>query len=59
MKHQNYQGNRVHRGLFISSTNEVINADVNGALQIVRKVVPNAKTEGIWGYANPIRVDVI
>ncbi len=35
----NYLGKRVHRGLFKSSTGKVINADVNGAIGIMRKVV--------------------
>lgn len=37
--HDNYLGKRVHRGLFQSSTGKVINADVNGAIGIMRKVV--------------------
>ena len=40
MKHQEmYSGKRIYRGLFKSSTNQVINADVNGALGILRKVI--------------------
>lgn len=37
--HDNYLGKRVYRGLFQSSTGKVINADVNGAIGIMRKVV--------------------
>lgn len=37
-KHKEYKGKRIHRGLFLSSTGIVINADVNGALGIMRKV---------------------
>lgn len=37
-KHTKYKGKRIHRGLFLSSTGIVINADVNGALGIMRKV---------------------
>lgn len=37
-KHKSYLGKRVKRGLFKSSTGKVINADVNGALNILRKV---------------------
>ena len=37
-KHKAYKGRRIHRGLFLSSTGIVINADVNGALGIMRKV---------------------
>lgn len=36
---EKYLGKRVHRGLFKSSTGQVINADVNGAIGIMRKVV--------------------
>lgn len=37
-KHKTYKGKRIHRGLFLSGTGIVINADVNGALGIMRKV---------------------
>ena len=36
---EKYLGKRVHRGLFKSSTGKVINADVNGAIGIMRNVV--------------------
>lgn len=38
-KHESYLGKRVKRGLFRSSTGRYINADVNGAVNILRKVV--------------------
>lgn len=38
-KHENYLGKRKKRGLFQSSTGKLINADANGALNIMRKVV--------------------
>lgn len=39
MKHQDsYLGKRKHRGLFQSSTGRLLNADVNGAIGIIRKV---------------------
>lgn len=38
--HDKYAGRRIHRGLFRSSTGILINADVNGALGIMRKVFP-------------------
>jgi putative transposase len=37
-KQMTYQGNRVKRGLFVSSTGRTINADINGSLNIIRKV---------------------
>lgn len=36
---EDYLGNRRHRGLFVSSTNKTLNADVNGSLNILRKVI--------------------
>lgn len=38
-RHETYLGKRKCRGLFQSSTGRLINADVNGALNIMRKVV--------------------
>ena len=40
---------RIHRGLFVSNNGTKINADVNGAYQILKKVIPNAFAEGIEG----------
>jgi len=40
--HDSYLGKRKHRGLFVSSTGIVVNADVNGAIGIARKVFPDA-----------------
>ena len=38
MEHQeSYLGRRVHRGLFKSSTGKILNADINGALGMLRK----------------------
>lgn len=37
-KHETYIGKRVKRGLFQSSVGKLINADVNGALNIAIKV---------------------
>lgn len=36
-KQKNYLGKRIKRGLFQSSTGKLINADINGALNILRK----------------------
>jgi putative transposase len=57
-KHSTYLGKRLKRGLFQSSLGTKINADVNGSLQIVRKVFPNAyTTEGIASAAvAPLKV---
>lgn len=50
---------RIHRGLFVSNNGIKINADVNGAYQIMKKVFPNAYADGIEGAAlHPVRVSV-
>jgi len=41
-KHEVYLGKRVKRGLFQSSIGKLINADVNGSLNIMRKVVDDS-----------------
>ena len=38
-KHSTYNGKRIKRGLFRSAKNKIINADLNGSLNILRKVV--------------------
>lgn len=42
--HDKYAGKRIKRGLFKSSTGKVLNADINGAIGILRK--GNAITDG-------------
>jgi putative transposase len=46
-KREVYCGKRIKRGLFRSASGKVINADVNGALNILRKAVPKAIGYGI------------
>ena len=51
---------RIHRGLFVSNQGVQINADVNAAYQIMKKVFPNVFTAGIEGVVlHPVRVDII
>ena len=38
-KHDTYCGKRIHRGMFNTSDGTLINADVNGALNILKKVI--------------------
>lgn len=38
-KHDNYLGKRINRGLFKSAKGKLINADLNGSLNILRKVI--------------------
>jgi putative transposase len=50
---------RVYRGLFISNTGIKINADVNGAYQIMRKVFSNVKTDEIVGvHLHPVIINI-
>ena len=61
-KHDVYLGKRVKRGLFQSSTNKLLNADINGAIGIGRKVFGDSYVNKIIdsGLAfNPIRVNVL
>lgn len=46
-KHEVYLGKRVKRGLFQSSVGKLINADVNGALNILRKVINDSSVRKI------------
>ena len=48
-KHEQYMGKRIHRGLFRASDGRLINADVNGAYNIIRKVAPDAFEQGSRG----------
>ena len=48
---------RIHRGLFKSKSGVLINSDVNGAFQIMKKVFPKAFADGIEGLVfNPVKV---
>ena len=56
-KHEKYLGKREKRGLFRSSKGLLINADINGSYNIMRKVFPNffdsfvVKNDGIEGVS--------
>ena len=51
---------RIHRGLFVSNQGVSINADVNAAYQIMKKVFPNVFADGIEGVVlHPVRVDIV
>ncbi len=57
---QNYdKSRRIERGLFKSNSGLLINSDVNGSLQIMIKVFPNAFNEryGIEGVLTPIVIN--
>ena len=46
--HDRYMGRRVHRGLFRRPNGEVLNADINGSLNILRRCKPKAFS-GVYG----------
>jgi len=46
-KKEVYNGIRIHRGLYLSSTGKVINADLNGAINIMRKIIKLDQIEGL------------
>ena len=61
-KHDIYLGKRKKRGLFQSSVNQLINADINGSIGIARKVFGDSAVQQIIGSGlafNPIRVNVL
>ena len=52
-KHTSYKGKRVKRGLFKSNDGTLINADVNGSLNILKKVVGNFNYDPIEVCSTP------
>ena len=62
-QHENYIGKRIKRGLFQSLTGRLINADVNGSINIMRKVVGDSEIiskiiNSGWLF-QPIRVNIL
>lgn len=57
---KNYdKSRRIFRGLFKSNKNILINADINGSYQIMKKVFPEAFVEGIEDVGlHPVRVNI-
>jgi putative transposase len=50
-KHKTYAGKRLSRGLFKTSKGVLLNADVNGAYNIMKKAFPNAiSVDGIEAF---------
>ena len=53
-----FSGKRIERGLYVSGSGRIINADVNGSYNIMRKEVGNASMPIDRGFVfNPIRLD--
>lgn len=58
-KHETYKGSRVKRGLFKTSTGKLINADLNGALNILRKEIGDEFIPANTGFGcNPLKITV-
>ena len=56
-KQERYAGKRIHRGLFRASDGRLLNADVNGSGNIIRKVAPNAFADGVEAVVvRPLRL---
>lgn len=58
-RHASYLGKRVKRGLFKSSTGQLINADVNGSLNILRKVMGDFEFDPIRVCSTPKVINVL
>ncbi len=61
-RHDVYIGKRIKRGLFQSSIGKLLNADINGAIGIARKVIGDSCIDMIIGSGlafNPIRVNIL
>ena len=57
-KQDTYAGKRMKRGLFRAADGRLINADVNGSYNIIRKVAPHS-FEGVEGVVvRPLRLAV-
>lgn len=59
VKQTTYLGKRVCRGLFKSATGKLINADVNGALNILRKVIGNFNYDPIQVCSTPKMINIL
>lgn len=55
-----YKGKRIKRGLFKTSDGRLVNADVNGSYNIMKKAFPNLFNDGIEGLGVvPIKLNVL
>jgi IS605 OrfB family transposase len=55
LKQNSFSGKRIKRGLYKSKKGILINADLNAALNIIRKSKPNALGTGFKGWNTPKR----
>jgi putative transposase len=57
-KKPRFKGKRIARGLYKTGKNQVLNADVNGSFNIMKKVIPDVLDQGIKGLPfNPVVLD--
>jgi IS605 OrfB family transposase len=57
-KHDTYIGQRVKRGLFSSSKHVYLNADINGAINIMRKLIDIKDIENNKKIFNPQKINI-
>ena len=59
--HDSYLGKRIKRGLYRSSTGEILNADLNGAIGILRKVSHESYMQVVsrGGVETPSRIHLV
>ncbi len=48
--HEHYVGKRVKRGLFRAGTGQMINADINGSYNILRRFAPQVFADGVASF---------
>lgn len=54
-----FSGKRIKRGLYQSSNGTIINADCNGAYNIIKKAIPNVFADGIEGAClHPVTIKI-
>ena len=56
-RHDIYMGKRLKRGLFSSAQGKLINADINGAINIMRKIYKQLVYDNV-NVCNPIRINI-
>lgn len=54
--HYSFSGRRIHRGLYKVSDGTIINADLNGSANILRKALPDAFLKGEMPHFNKVVV---
>ena len=56
-RHEDYKGKRINRGLYSSNKRKLLNADLNGAINIMRKIYDLTAITGMKIY-NPVRINI-